>query len=294
MKQREVTTKNGVMFQNLAGVLLAVTMISCSVIKPPQFAGIERVEVDAIGEDSTSLAVSIALYNPNRVGATLERAYYDVLLDGELAGKGTWTGYTEIAARDTIRLTLPLVLRDSYLPVWERAVLGADSVNVTAPVKLELSTGIGQLEQEFELDVILPFKQMVRDWASEQVDRAGIEIERVGLRKLGVQEQELTVRIGFINPFDADLTVDSLDLDLFINDSMTGEIHSHEMLHLVPLSPIHTDLKLRVGSLKLGSSVISGVLNRGWEWRVEGTAHLVFRELKITVPVEDRGEIVRY
>jgi len=264
------------------------------VIKPPQFAGIEQVEVESIGEDWTTLAVRIALYNPNHVGGVLTRAEYIVFLENEIAGEGSWNGSTEIAAQDSVKLTLPLVLRDSYLPVWEQAVLGTDSVNVEAPVSLTVSTGIGKLQQEFVLDVILPLQEMVRDWAREQIDRAGIETQRVELRKVGVREHEFTVTVGFKNPFDADIIVDSLDLDVFVNATKIGTIHSQADLHLASHSPGEAKLMLRVDSLSLGSSVLSGVLHRGWDWHVVGSTRILFRELELSVPLEDTGKIIRF
>ncbi|MEN3037375.1 MAG: LEA type 2 family protein [Candidatus Methanosuratincola petrocarbonis] len=107
------------------------------------------VHVKSIGLASATLEVSLSIYNPNSITATLDRVTYSLYANGIYLGDGTLSR-TDIPPGSTITVSAPFTLSGALSVLWSCFTTGGE---VTWRVKgtAYFDTPLGSLTTPFDI-----------------------------------------------------------------------------------------------------------------------------------------------
>lgn len=97
-------------------VLLIILLQSCGKFLPPEFAGINTIDVTEVRLKQITVRVNAAVYNPNKHSITVRNADIDVAMHDIKAGKLLVDSTITIAARtqSNCNFTLKLSMREIF------------------------------------------------------------------------------------------------------------------------------------------------------------------------------------
>jgi LEA14-like dessication related protein len=124
----------------LATIVLLVTLLqSCGKFLPPEFAGINTIDVTEVRLKQITIRVNAAVYNPNKHSITVKNADIDVAMHGIKAGKLLVDSTITIAARTQANcdFTLKLSTKETFkagLSAADELIANSSEIKLTGTV----------------------------------------------------------------------------------------------------------------------------------------------------------------
>ncbi|MBZ0265912.1 LEA type 2 family protein [bacterium] len=270
---------------------VAALSIGCSTFKAPQMRSLESIELSSYTQDSAVVVVEVGMFNPNPVGATARFMNYEVSLDGKSAGRGKWEGNQIIPSRNTFALRLPLTIPQAALPVWEEVLGSKEKSTLDVPVQVTLKTFLGSHRFSFRVKEEIAFREILERWAQSELSRFRLRVTGVKIANASLNEQKLEIHWEVANPYLVAIEVDSLRVDVRVNNQYLGEIHTLDRLVLQPGETSSQVSLLSAQTLSLGTALLSGVLRMRWQYELNGDVSVGIDETWVNVPVRHSDKI---
>lgn len=275
---------------SLASLLLFTA--GCLKLSPPQFVDVREIKIVQATKDSLTVLIVAHFRNPNRMGGTVYGIHYTILLDSSKAGEGEWRGAQRIEGKSDFDLPVPLSVGEKDWPTWRDALTEDDSVQVNIPCKVTLGNWLGRHDFTFNLKTKYLIKQIVTQWVRQELTKTQPRVESVAWSKAGPQSNTLEVTMSFQNPYRFELSVDSLDADILVNNIPVGTLRSLDRLAVAAgaRSAVHYTVSLNTASA--GSALLSGVLRMGWKCSIRGSAFISMSGTAVEIPISYEGKIL--
>jgi LEA14-like dessication related protein len=155
------TQKNS--FIQAAFLLLALlSATGCHKPEPPEYYGFQDIRVTGTSGNTTTLATTLKLYNPNPFHLTLKKAEMDISVNGQLSGHSVLDSTILIPQRDTFYVPVSLQLNLQSVLNNALAMLLSKKVKITLDGRAHLKKGGFPLsvpfhyETEEDLNSLLP------------------------------------------------------------------------------------------------------------------------------------------
>lgn len=96
----------------------------------------------------------------------------------------------------------------------------------------------------------------------------------ISLGKLGLKSSELNMDLGFYNPNRFGLTLESFDLDVYMNGDHLGKARDIRATEIPGTDTFHVPVRMEVGMKTILSQGLNLGMNREADIRIKGTARL--------------------
>ncbi len=171
--------------------------------RTPQ-ASVEGTRLAGLSFDSVDLLVDVRIDNPNAVGVQLAGLNYDLRLDGERALSGESDARSEIPARDSGTLSVPITL--GFQELYDRidGLRGKDSVDYAVDLGIDVDVPLlGVRRISASTSDTLPLPKVPR-----------VSLGDVRVDRLGLSGARMLVDLGVENPNGFGLNLDALRYSL--------------------------------------------------------------------------------
>ncbi len=272
-------------------LLLTLLVLSgCSVLeqqveqRSPE-ARVEGVRVSGLNFEQVRLLVDVQVDNPNPVSVRIAGLDYEVRLHGERAFSGESREPSEVPARGSAMVSVPITL--TYRELYEgiAGLRGRDRVDFDVDVGLDVGIPLlGNRRLSASTSDTLPLPK----WP-------GVSLSNLRIERLGLDGASVVLDLGVYNPNSFGLTVDGLRYDFSVNgrDWARGELEQSAVVD--PDGRATLSIPVDVDFAALGSGVYrmlleGGALDYQLSGRLAGTAGEGFPG-QFELELNDSGEV---
>jgi LEA14-like dessication related protein len=206
---------------------------------------ISRTKLSGLTFEQADLVFDIEIINPNPIGISLAGFDYDLFLNKISFLKGEQNRQMEIKANDTATIQLPLsLLYENIYKTYQRL---RNEDDITYELKTNLSFN-------------LPVLGEIRVPVSVSGDVPAIKIPVLSLKyikmnRLTLTGAEFNLAIGLFNPNNFAFNLNTLDYNLFVNQSHWVEGHNSNRIRIAEKKDNTVIIPFKINFLQISSSL---------------------------------------
>lgn len=225
-------------------------------------ASVEGTRISALSFDSVDLEVDVRIDNPNPVGVRLAGLDYDLRLDGERALSGESNARSNIPARDSGTVSVPITL--GFQELYERVsgLRGRNEVDYEVDLGLNVDVPVlGVQRLSASTSDTLPLPKVPR-----------VSLSDVRVDRLGLTGARMLVDLGVSNPNGFGLDLDALRYSFTVEgqDWVSGMVEESTRLDSNETSTLTVPVELDFASL--GSGLYRMLTeNRALDYQLQGS-----------------------
>lgn len=279
---------------SLVSVLLLLTLIlgTFTCIQYPQFQEVISMEVLDIRDQTMSVRLKAAIYNPNALGGTLTGSTSEIYVNALHLGSGATDRAVKLKGKDTTHLELNLQVQVEMLAKLLNTLgpkQGPAEVKVVGSYSVK--TGIKDLtiqaESTEQMDVWAQLEQAI----NREIAEDGFRILKVKPKNVSFGKTEVELELELRNDFPFAYNLQAIDLKLYADRQLFGTYTLQEGKQLAAHSKdrITGEVAVRnmsvfssIGSLFFGDRVLRG----------EGIAQVEMLGYLFKIPVKQEIEIL--
>lgn len=257
--------------------------------KPLQFVSFQNAELISIQNDTISLSVTGNFFNPNRYAAKIENLEYTFFVDNEVAGFGQFLDEQQIPSKEEFQLTVPLTLTKDELDVWKGMLLEKDTVELKIISKVKVKAGLYHKNVKSTTKKNLAIKEKAAEWIQRELTKFQPKVGEIHFESIGLLKQRVAADVNYHNPYPFDLQIDSLSVDVKINQVRLGSITVNEPLKLVSGKTVTTSYRLDISTFLASGIAMAGVVNKTLQYEMTGSARIGMASIYLKVPIKING-----
>ncbi|MCX7834778.1 MAG: hypothetical protein N2450_01755 [bacterium] len=279
---------------NTLQILIAFFVLLCFIIgcerpKSLEFQTIQKVSITDVRKDTLTFSITVAFFNPNRLGAILRTLDYELKIDHELAGFGSYQENFELPPLKNFTITLPLIVTKSSWEVWKTALLEKDTVQFSIITRGKAKAGWISRNLQSVIKKRIALKSLLNEQFKQEANRFHPKLVAIRLESAGLLKQRLIAEVEYFNPYPFPIEIDSANVSLFINRNFIGQIDFHQTLILYPIQITKATHPIEISTFWASGLLLSNMLNQALEYSLEGVAYLQLETFTLRVPIAFKG-----
>jgi LEA14-like dessication related protein len=261
--------------------ILLFFVLACSVIKEPKLISIDKMEIKSVDDSENEISINseIKIYNPNWINLNSKDINFNVFIDTICVGKANLIEDLKLKNRDTSNVKICLKLKRTFL---ESKLIFNDSISF----KIKGSAKISFLPKRyyFNLKYDIKLSDLINNLTNGLVNDENIKIKNINLISLNISNIQFDLLFNIKNDVKIDYEINKLDVNFYSNKSYKNLVGntSLEKPFTVKGNNINELLTtVNIDPLKLGSSLISNILNNDKTIYIKINSLIIYKNIQI-------------
>lgn len=265
--------------------ILILILVGCAKTKPLKLIEIKDVNLEEMQSDTITINTTARFFNPNRYRANVQSIDYIIFLDNERAAVGRIKNLNEIPPVDEFELTIPLKIAKDNWEIWRQALMDKDTVEVAIRSTVKTKVFFFKRTIHSLIKKNLALKSVVAEWINQEINKFQPKISNIKLESAGLLKQNIAAEIEYFNPYSFDIQLDSVNVDVYVNQNLLGEINVNQPLLLISKTTTKTAYRIPVNTFTVSSLVLSKLWDSSIEYQLKGTVRVNVAFFSIKIPV---------
>ncbi|MCB0641182.1 MAG: LEA type 2 family protein [Phaeodactylibacter sp.] len=282
------------MLLSIGSVLLLLSLIlgTFTCIQYPQFQELLSMEVLDIRDETMTVRLKAAIYNPNALGGTLTGSTSEIYVNELHLGTGTTEKTIKLKGKDTTHMELRVQMQVEMLSKLMGEIgpnKGLAEVRTVGTYKVK--TGIKDLTIEAETSEQMDVWGQLEKAINRAVAADGFRILKVKPKNVSFGKTEVELELEIRNNFPFAFELQAIDLKLYADRQLFGSYALQESKQLTSHSKARINGAVSVRNMSIFSSI--GSLFFGDRvLRGEGIAQIEMLGYTFKIPVKQEIELM--
>lgn len=278
----------------IVNVFFLLIVFTSSCIKKPTLIKVNSVTVKAVTDSLIYLDFNYDIRNPNQFKYSIKNSSANIYYKDSLIGNASMKDKISLPPQDTVSINMNCRIELIKISPFFADFIQSDQLDLRA--KGNSKTGpFSWITVGFDEVFTMNTNEIVQQEIKKYFLRNRMHIYSLKIDKIpGFQQSNFQLSIGLDNDLPIKISIQSLDLDLYLNEHEPpfGKSKLNKTVEVQPNVPINLPLDLELHQMTLVSQFDpKWLFNPKVNVLVKGEALLKIGEYKFTVPVKELRKI---
>jgi len=231
----------------------------------PTLTKIEGIEFVELQDSTMAAKVSLSVFNPNWLGATIKSQNADLLMKDIQIGKAYSMQGFKLSGRDTTSIVLDAEINLNALSSIFDLLLEQDTATLTVNGRYKLKAGLSSIVMDNTVVSLVETRKELTRMLKQQMGGQNIRVVGIMPHSAGMGSMSMKVRLRVENNYSFDYQISQIALSIYADpkqEKLLGKWQSSEPTYLDAKSQQHLEGLVEVDNLSLFTGFTSLFKNR--------------------------------
>ena len=266
---------------------LSFLLISSGCVKDPELIQIE--EINFLKQEGTMVLTDITalVKNPNKIGASIEKADAIILIDGQNVGSIKGDLDIKLKAGDTQKVNLKSRINLDVFSKLFPELMSKKSSLVEIQGDFFIASVLGSVKIKANSSKEMPLKNEIQKQIQQKLNNDAFAVQKVLPGSIGIGKSSWNMEMKIKNDFGIDYQLDSTDLKLYIGNETTpfGSWTLSDPIKVAAGSAELISATVNIYNLKMVRQMAFNLFGEK-KIRIDGNCFIALDKYPFTIPID--------